>query len=55
MIVTQQGKGSWVNGTLDLKEIQREELRQHLEQASKLAKSLAMSQDELLDMMKKYI
>jgi GntR family transcriptional regulator len=54
VIVTQQGKGSWVNDAFDLKELQREELTQHLEQVGKLAKSLAIPEDELLDMMKKY-
>ena len=54
VIVTQQGKGSWVNDTFNLKELQREELTQHLEQVGKLAKSLAIPEDELLDMMKKY-
>lgn len=54
VIATQQGKGSWVNSSLDLKMLQREELTQHLVQAGKLAKSLAISEDELLHMIKKY-
>jgi GntR family transcriptional regulator len=54
VISTQQGKGSWVNGSLDFEKLQREELTQHLQQVGKLAKSLAISQDELLDMIKKY-
>jgi GntR family transcriptional regulator len=55
VIVTQQGKGSWVNGSLDLNELQREELTQHLVQAGKLAKSLAIPEDKLLRMLKKYL
>lgn len=55
VISTQQGKGSWVNESLDLKELQREELSQHLIQVGKLAKSLNISEDELLQMIKKYI
>jgi len=54
VIVTQQGKGSWVSDSLNLKELQHEELTQHLEQVGKLAKSLAIPEDKLLDMLKKY-
>lgn len=53
-IVTQQGKGSWVNGQLDLQSLQREELTQHLERAGKLAKSLGIAADELLDLLRKH-
>lgn len=55
VIATQQGKGSWVNGSLDINVLQREELTHHLQQAGKLAKSLRISEEELLNMIKKYI
>lgn len=55
VIVTRQGKGSWVNDTLDLKRLQRDELIQHLEQAGKLAKLLAISEDKMLQMIKQYM
>ena len=54
IIVTQQGKGSWVNDTLDLKAIQRKELLHHLEQAGKLANTLAVPVDEILRLIKQY-
>lgn len=54
VILTQQGKGSRVNNNIDLHSLQREELSQHLEQVAKLAKSLNFSEDELLNMLKKY-
>lgn len=54
VIATQQGKGSWVNVSLDLKMLQQEELIQHLQQAGKLARSLAIPEDELQQMLKKY-
>lgn len=54
VITTQQGKGSWVSDVLDLHSLQREELIQHLKQAVKLAKSLAITDDELVQMIKKY-
>ncbi len=55
VIATQQGKGSWVSESLDLNLLQREELIQHLQQVVKLTKSLAIAEDELLQMIKKYI
>lgn len=55
VIVTQQGKGSWVNDTLDMKLLQREELMQHLEQAGKLAKSLALPEEKILQMLKQFM
>ncbi|MFZ6757867.1 GntR family transcriptional regulator [Undibacterium sp. Ji50W] len=55
VIVTQQGKGSWVNDTLDLTILQKEELIQHLEQAGKLAKSLAIPENKILQMIKQFM
>lgn len=54
VITTQQGKGSWVSESQDLNELQHEKLKQHLEQAGKLAKSLGITEDDLLGMIKKY-
>lgn len=55
VISTHQGKGSWVNEFQDLNKLQREELRQNLEKAGNLAKSLNLTENELLEMIKKYI
>lgn len=55
VIVTQQGKGSWVGDTMNMQQMQREELTQHLEKIGKLAKSMSISADELIEMLKKYI
>lgn len=54
VIVTQQGKGSWVNGQMDLQHLQREELTQHLARAGKLAKSLGIPANELVDLLKQH-
>lgn len=54
VIATQQGKGTWVKGTLDMQRLQREELAAHLTQAGKLAKALAIPESELLQLLKKY-
>jgi len=48
VIVTQQGRGSRVNDTVDLRTIQRKELLHHLKQAGKLADTLGIPDDELL-------
>ncbi len=55
VIVTQQGKGSWVNDTVDLKGIQRQELLNHLEQAAKLARSLDIPESTVVQMLKQYM
>ena len=54
VIVTQQGKGSWVNDTIDLKTIQRKELLHHLEQAGKLADALAVPDEEIVRLIRQY-
>lgn len=54
VITTQQGKGSWVNGSMDLQTLQREELIEHLEKAARLARSLGISQSDLQAMLLKY-
>ena len=54
VIVTQQGKGSVVADTIDMTSLQRDELLQHLEQAGKLAKSLGLPEDKLIQMLKRY-
>lgn len=54
IIVTQQGKGSRVNGTLDLKTIQRKELLHHLEQAGKLADALAVPDEEIVRLIRQH-
>lgn len=55
VILTQQGKGSWVNGSQNLNELQHEELKQHLGKACKLAKSLKIQNADLIEMIKKYM
>jgi len=55
VIVTQQGKGSWVNDTIDLKSIQKKELLNHLEQAGKLAKSLDIPEATVVQMIRQYM
>lgn len=53
-IETQQGKGSWVRGDLDVQSLQKEELAEHLAKAARLADSLDITESELLRLLKKY-
>lgn len=55
VIVTQQGKGSWVSETLDLKRVQREELKHHLAQAARLARSLGIPEEKALQMLQQFM
>ncbi len=48
VIVTRQGKGSWVSGELDLKDLRQQEMRQHLRRAADLAESISLSKKDLL-------
>lgn len=54
VIVTQQGKGSWVNERVNLESVQRRELKQHLEKAAALAASLGISNNDLQAMLQRY-
>ena len=54
VIVTQQGKGSWVSERVNLQSLQRRELMQHLDDAARLASSLAIPDDELRAMLRQY-
>ncbi|WP_443750869.1 GntR family transcriptional regulator [Asticcacaulis solisilvae] len=55
VIVTQQGKGSRVSDAIDLKTIQRQELRGHLEQVGRLARSLDLPESTIVQMLKPYM
>lgn len=54
VIATQQGKGSWVKEALNLEQIQKKELIQHLQQAGKLACTLGLTTEELQVLANKY-
>ena len=55
VIATQQGKGSWVNDTVDLGTIQKAELLHHLEQAGKLAVALGIPEPDLVQLIKQFM
>lgn len=55
LIVTRQGQGSWVSETLDQAAIQFQELEQTLARAATLATALALSEEELVTLLKDYL
>ncbi len=54
VIVTQQGRGSFVSEQVDVADIRREELERHLEQAAKLAASMGMDEAELAALLEQH-
>ncbi len=54
VIVTQQGKGSWINDSLDLLSLQRQELDGALQKTAELAKTLSLSKEEILLLLNPY-
>ena len=54
VIVTRHGKGSFVAGGVDLPtNLQEQELEAHLEAASRIARMLGLSDDELIERLEK--
>lgn len=54
IIVTRQGKGSWVNDVIDQNLIQKKILLQLLEKVATLASEIGLSDQEILYMMSQY-
>ena len=53
VIVTRQGKGSWVNDEIDVVDLRRQELQKHLRRAASLAESMSLTNKELLLLLRK--
>lgn len=51
IIVTQQGRGSWVADRTDPRALQIEELERYLDRAAELARSMDMSVEEVAQML----
>ena len=54
VIMTQQGKGSWISERLELNDLQRDELGRHLENAARLGSSMGLSATELAELLAEY-
>ncbi len=52
VIVTQQGRGSWVNDRVDVEDVRREELERLLEQVAVLAAAMGIGTSDLIDQLK---
>jgi GntR family transcriptional regulator len=54
VIITQQGRGSFVNLNVDVDEVQQQELERYLEQAARLASSMGFSSETLISLLNKF-
>lgn len=52
IIVTRQGRGSWISEELDAAHLQMEELNGHLDSAADLAKSMSLSEKDLVALLR---
>lgn len=55
LIVTQQGKGSWISEGVDQRAVQREELLKVLEQAAALAHNAGVPGEKLIELLSEQI
>ena len=55
VIVTQQGKGSWVSEQNDRDRLQRDELARHLDRATALAAAMDLSAEELQALLARHV
>ena len=55
VINTRQGRGSWVNGDLDVSGLRQSELVQHFERAVEIGESMSLGREDLLSMLLKVI
>lgn len=51
VIITQQGRGSWVSDTLQVDDVRKEELQRYLEQAVMLAAAMGIRTEDLVLML----
>ena len=51
VIVTQQGRGSFVSQTVDVDDVRKEELARYLQQAASLAASMGIRREALMDLL----
>ncbi len=55
VIVTRQGKGSWISEELDMRDLQMQELEEYLERATDLALTMSLSEEELINRLRALI
>lgn len=54
VIITQQGRGSWVNDKVDVDDVRKEELQRYLEQAARLAAAMGLRTEDLIVLLEQY-
>jgi GntR family transcriptional regulator len=54
VIITQQGRGSWVSNKLDVDDVRKEELQRYLELAARLAAAMGIRTRDLIEMLEQY-
>lgn len=54
VIVTQQGRGSFVNERLNVDDVRRKELERAIEQAARLGAAMGMSHDDLVALLEQF-
>ena len=54
VIITQQGRGSWVSDKVDVDDVRQEELQRHLEQAGRLAAAMGIRKAELAALLEQH-
>lgn len=55
VIVTRQGRGSWISEELDIGDLQMQELEEYLGRASDLAATMSISEEELINRLRALI
>ena len=54
VIITQQGRGSWVSDKMDIDDVRNEELQRYLEQATRLAGAMGIGTEDLIDLLRQH-
>ena len=54
VIITQQGRGSWVHDKVDVDDVRKEELQRYLEQAARLAAAMGIRTEDLIAQLEQY-
>ena len=54
VIITQQGRGSWVSDKVNVDDVRKEELRRYLEHAARLATTMGIPTEDLIVLLEQY-
>ncbi len=54
VIITQQGRGSWVSDQVEVDDVRKEELKRYLELSARLAAAMGIRRRDLIEMLEQY-